>query len=83
MPGTPEQKKYQPAFMGLTPVMAMRQQVAVPHDWAISGPFDKKWESADGELSSRMAKPRRPRSRDVLVRRLGLVRVCIDELDGS
>ena len=20
------------------------QQVAVPHDWAISGPFDKKWD---------------------------------------
>ena len=46
------------------------QQVAVPHDWAISGPFDKKW-TCRWWPSSRMAKPKRPRSRDVLVRCLG------------
>lgn len=51
-------------------------QVAVPHDWAISGPFDKKWDLQMVAIEQN-GERRRPRSRDALELSLGLERVCI------
>ena len=52
------------------------QTVSVPHDWAISGPFDKKWDLQTVAIVQNGEKTRQRRA-DEVGRCLGLVRAII------